>query len=86
MKKKLDTPSEKFEKAIGDLDYIDELVVTNIDRVEKYGKLIKYMVKEAKTYPIPAKNKLKQSTKLRNDKHPKKQSITPKTKNLDTMN
>ena len=33
--KKSDTPSEKVEKASGDLDDIEEPVVTTIDTVEK---------------------------------------------------
>ena len=75
---KSDAPSEKVEKSSGDLYYIKNPVVNNIETVDKKGKSIKMWLRKPTHLLYHQKIILTQSTKQINNKHPKKQSISPR--------
>ena len=81
---KSDAPSERVEKLSGDLDHIEESLVTNIDTVDKEGKSRKMWLRKPTHLLYHKKTILTHSTKHINHKHPNKQSIPPK--NISTLN
>ena len=83
--KKSDAPSEKVEKLSGDLDDIENPLVTTIDIVDKKVKSKLNVVEGANTSPIPSKKKIDTVKKQRNHKHPKNSSYLQKNK-PDTLN
>ena len=76
---------KRLKKASGDLDYIENTLVTTIDTVGKKWESKQNVVGEAKTCPVSEKKIQTQSTKQRNHKHKKNSPYLQKNKS-NTLN